>query len=279
VDNYNHSLLKGDPVDTLHITSIQAPGADDLPEMLAVILSDRLGISVLFDRALPWRERLARLDRGAIQLGWLCGTPYVWRADLLRPEITLLAAPVMDGPRYGGKPVYFSEVVVRAESRFRRFEDLKGTRWGYNEPNSYSGYWVVRYQLARLGIYRGFFGKVVEAGSHERALKLILNHRIDWAAIDCTVLEEKFRQDPSLTDQLRVVKTFGPNPIPPWVAHRSVPGGLLERLRDAFLSLHESEDGQIVLRRLHMARFVSVGDADYNPIRRMFLDGLEVRLD
>jgi phosphonate transport system substrate-binding protein len=28
-----------------------------------------------------WQERLRRFDAGRIQVAWMCGLPYVWRAD------------------------------------------------------------------------------------------------------------------------------------------------------------------------------------------------------
>jgi ABC-type nitrate/sulfonate/bicarbonate transport system substrate-binding protein len=60
------------------------------------------------------------------------------------PKLTLLAAPLPAGARYGGKPIYFSDVVVRRDSPYQTFADLRGVTWGYNEPGSQSGYNVVR---------------------------------------------------------------------------------------------------------------------------------------
>jgi phosphonate transport system substrate-binding protein len=262
----------------LQLTSSQAPNASRIPRGVAGYLGARLGIPVTFADDLPWQEREAQLDAGAIQIGWLCGLPYVWRADVPQPAVELLVAHVMAGARYRGEPIYFSDVVVRRESAFRSFGDLRGATWAYNEPASHSGYEVVRYYLATLGEREGYFGRAVEAGSHENALKLILRGRVDGAAIDSTVLEEEIRRSPALAGQIRVVETLGPSPIPPWVIHRGVPPTQREAIRAVLLAMHDDPAGQAILADGHLARFVRVSDRDYDPIRRMARLAAPVRL-
>ena len=82
-----------------------------------------------------------------------------------------------------------SDVIVRADSPFLSFADLRGAVWAYNEPRSHSGYNVVRYHLAAKGMPAAYFGRVVESGSHHNSLQMILQRSIDAAAIDSTVLE------------------------------------------------------------------------------------------
>lgn len=115
------------------------------------------------------------LDRGEAHLGFVCGLPYVWKADSAAPQVELLAAPVMARPRYGNRPIYFSDVVVRADSSLYCFGELRGTRWAYNEPSSHSGYNLVRYKLARLRARDQYFSSVVESGTHQNSLQLVLD--------------------------------------------------------------------------------------------------------
>ncbi len=69
---------------------------------------------------------LEQLRDGSVDVAFLCGLPYVRlcreRPGMLRP----LAAPVLDGARYQDRPVYFSDVIVRRDSPFRSFDDLRG---------------------------------------------------------------------------------------------------------------------------------------------------------
>src|ERR1700745_3446531 len=49
---------------------------------------------------------------GRVDVGFICGLPYVRLADAPDKTVELLAAPVLQGERYRQKPVYFSDVIV-----------------------------------------------------------------------------------------------------------------------------------------------------------------------
>ena len=119
----------------------------------------------------------------------MCGLPSVLRVDKRKPRIELLAAPVMEGDRYDDRPIYFSDVVVRRDNDFHAFADLQGASWAYNEPGSHSGYNAVRHYLATQCDPWGTFSRVVESGSHQASLQMILDGEIDASAIESTVLE------------------------------------------------------------------------------------------
>jgi phosphonate transport system substrate-binding protein len=203
-------------------------------------------------------------------LGVVCGLQYVYsreRGDA--PGIELLAAPVMCGPRYRRQTVYFSDVVVHAQHAARSFEGLQGARFAVNERTSHSGYGVVRHALHERGLGGGFFGSVVESGAHQRSLSLIAAGMVDASAIDSTVLETEFARAPALRQQLRVVETLVPSPIPPLVVSRGVSSAVREGLRAAVLGMHLDPRGSQVLSRGRVHHYVEVRDADYDPIRTM----------
>jgi phosphonate transport system substrate-binding protein len=239
--------------------------------MQAVVaaLSSNLSLPIEFVSEGDWASREAALDNGDIQLGWICGLPYVWKADILSPSLELLAAPVLAATRYENRPVYYSDVIVLKDSNFKRFADLRGARWAFNERRSHSGYNITRYHLASLGESNSFFGKIVEAGSHQRAIKLLLKGEVDSSAIDSSVLETEVRNDPSLLNRIRIIEALGPSPIPPLVVHRNMARDMRERLREGLINLHSTELGKHALEMGAVKRFVAVQDSDYDPIREM----------
>jgi phosphonate transport system substrate-binding protein len=165
--------------------------------------------------------------------------------------------------------VYFSDVVVRSDSRFQSFADLRGARWAINEPSSQSGCGVVRYHLATLGETRGFFGSVIQSGAHQMSLRMILAGKIDASAIDSTVLEQEFENHPALRSRVRLIGALGPSPIPPWVISNRVPLPTRRAVRGALLNMHTDPEGQAILAPGGWARFAPVTDKDYDPIRQM----------
>jgi len=251
------------------LTSCQAPIADAFVEGVAAFLRARLGLAVHCELQIPWPQREARLQAGEIQAGWICGAPYVQMKDHEHAPLSLLAAPVMAAARYSDRLCYFSDVVVRRDSSFLTFGDLRGAVWTYNEPHSHSGYHIVRYHLATLGETSAFFGRVFASGAHQRSLALILDGNADASAIDSTVLDMLTAQEPALAAPLRVIATLGPSPMPPWVVHQRVPLALRQTLTDALTTMHTDALGQTILRQASVARFAAVSDSDYDPIRAM----------
>jgi ABC-type phosphate/phosphonate transport system substrate-binding protein len=79
--------------------------------------------------------------------------------------------------------VYYSDVIVRRDSPITRLEELEGRSWAYNEPASHSGHTVTLYSLVAMGAQPGFLGKVVEAGFHQRAIRLVAAGSVDATAI------------------------------------------------------------------------------------------------
>lgn len=256
-------------MEALTLTTCMAPNMDFFCQELAGYLCARLGLPVTLAINLPWPERERRLDTGEIDAGWICGLPYVWKADRTPGRLTLLAAPVWAGRRYRDRPVYFSDVLVRRDSPFFRLDDLRDAVWAYNEPNSHSGYNVVRYALAQRGQSFAFFGRVLAAGSHQAALELILAGQADAAAIDSTVLALEVVHRPGLAARLRRIDTFGPSPAPPWVVSTNLPAALRQALQAALLGMAADPQGQALLRQADFRRFAPVEDRDYDPIRVM----------
>jgi len=262
----------------LRFTSCQAPIAEAFCAGVTKHVGEQLGIAVEFVDEIPWPQRLREFDAGRIHVCWMCGLPYVWRADQPDPSVELLAALVADGPRYADRPVYFSDVVVRSDGPWSSFADLEGATWAYSEKTSHSGYNAARHRLAQMGRYHGFFGKVVATGSHEASLRLLLAGDVDAFAVDSTVLDLLRRQDSSLAGRLRIVESFGPSPSPPWVIARVVPPELRAAVRGAFLAMSSDPRGRAVFSSGMASRFAVVSDADYDAVRRTARESERVEL-
>lgn len=253
----------------LTFTSCMAANADFIGKKIADCAAEILQIETEFVDNIPWQEREKRFDQGTIQVCWICGLPYIWKADDPLHNIELLVAPVLQGKRYLNQPVYHSDLIVHQDSRFESFSDLEGASWAYNEPKSLSGCYVMRYHLSTLGLDESYFGKVIESGAHQVSLQMILNREIDVAAVDTSVLDQELKKYPEMESKLRAIGTLGPNPIPPWVVSKDVPQEMREKLRTFFLEFHQSPKGLSILNEWNISHFSSVQDQDYDRIRQM----------
>jgi phosphonate transport system substrate-binding protein len=249
----------------LRFATFLAPNMLPVYRFLAERIGNRLGRPV----ELVVGADFDQFERGQADLGVICGLPYVWLAGRHPAPVEPLAAPVLAGARYGGRPVYYSDVIVHRDSPIGCLEDLRGCSWAYNEPASHSGHTVSLYDLVRMGAGPGFFRRVVEAGFHQRAIRLVHSGAVDAAAIDSQVLAVELRAHPYLADRLRVVGAFGPSTIQPVVAASRLPDQLKDEVRELLVELGDDPTARPALDHGLIRRFSPVDDAAYDDIRAM----------
>src|SRR5215210_1749342 len=108
--------------DRVRFASFLAPNMFGVYRFVADYVGEKLGRQAELTVGRSFDE----FAGGEADIGFLCGLPYVELARQPRPPVELLAAPVLRGTRYGGRPIYFSDVIVRADSPFRSFSELRG---------------------------------------------------------------------------------------------------------------------------------------------------------
>jgi phosphonate transport system substrate-binding protein len=248
----------------LRFATFLAPNMLPVYRFLADRIADRLARSV----ELVVGTSFDQFEQGEVDLGVICGLPYVWLAERHPPPVEPLAAPVLAGDRYGGCPVYYSDVIVRHDSPITCLEELRGCSWAYNEAASHSGHMVTLYSLVQMGARPGFFVRVVQAGFHQRAIRLVHRGTVDAAAIDCQVLAVELRDHPDLGG-LRVVGSFGPSTIQPVVAASRLPDQLKDDVRKLLLELGDKPSARPALDHGFIEGFSAVDDAAYDDIRAM----------
>ncbi len=192
--------------------------------------------------------------------------------DRVRPGVWQpIAAPVMRGAHYRDKPIYFSDVVVRAECGCREVADLHGMRFVYNDRQSLSGYYALRDMQARQPGFRP--GRQIASGGHERSLSYLLANRADFALIDSTVLEAwsrvRGRNDRA---RLRSLGRVGPYPSPPLLVRAGLDPDVKAALRRRVLTLHHdtlhhNADQSAELNAAAIKRFAPVDASYYAELR------------
>ena len=198
-------------------------------------------------------ELWEREDMGCV---FMCGYPWAVRTD--RPR--LLAFPVPSPPRYGGRPIYFSDFVVRANSCFTTLEDTFGSRLAYSIESSHSGYNAARHHLLayrtaeRPTLYADTVGPLV---SQRRVLDAVIDGRGDVAPLDSYLLDLWKRHIPEVTAAVRVIATAAAAPIPPLVASPAIDESTCKRLTGALLDAHRDPALAPILEALLLTRFVA----------------------
>jgi phosphonate transport system substrate-binding protein len=252
-------------MDQLRFGTYLAPNIMPVYEAVTEEVGRRLRIST--ELVVETSYESCRRDQN--EVCFVCSLPYVmFEREGISPAEPV-AAPVLAGERYGGLPVYFSDVIVHRDSAIKSFADLRGRSWAYNEPLSHSGYGITRYHLVRMGETEGFFGRVIEAGFHEESMRLVADGEVDASAIDSQVLAVALRDDAVLAERLRVIDALGPSTIQPVAVSKRVPADLRDEIRAVLLAMGEDPSYRERLQLGLVDRFVQVDASSYDDIRMM----------
>ena len=208
---------------------------------------------------------------GRFDLGWVCSTSFV---DLAlgesEPSIQLAGvAWVPDDPDSLGRPVYFGDVCVTAESDAESLADLAGRRIGCNDVVSLSGHYALRLALDELGHDSSSFADLVFTGGHHRSLDALLTGEVDACVVDSVVRIGRSRHDDAVGG-LRVIDRLGPWPVQPLVARRDLDPALLASVRDALLAANDDPEVARALRDAALTHLVPVDARHYEPVRDAF---------
>lgn len=260
----------------LRLITYLAPGLPlELFEAVAEYLGDALGLPANLESesrvSAPSREEPDPFSNDRADIGFMCAPGYYWLSERRPPAVNLVpAAFQFDDPRTGGKPVYFSELIVRSDSRAASLADLRGARWAYNDPCSLSGYFSMLQALMRIGADEHFFSQSFQADALGDIIGAVEGGRADCGAVDSNVFRRSLRENDMLARSLRVLETWGPFPVQPIVARAGLDGDLQRDLAEKLLCMHENARWQRALRRHGVRRFVPMSEADLQDERRVF---------
>jgi ABC-type phosphate/phosphonate transport system substrate-binding protein len=231
------------------------------------LVSQRSGVpltAVPHPAPAPLEELWRREDLG---LAFICGYPFAMGGFAVVP----VAAPVPASPLAAGRPLYASDLVVRADGPYRRLEDTFGARIGWTVEHSQSGFNALRHHLLRhRRAGQDLYGESVgDLQTPRRVIEAVLAGRIDLGPLDSYVHDLLRRHEPQTAAQLRVVATTAPTPMPLLVASAGVPAEIVATLRQALLGFGGSEPDRALLAELCLAGFATVSHEDYAPLLRM----------
>jgi phosphonate transport system substrate-binding protein len=254
---------------TLQAISYLAPNWFEFYQAVTQALARSLGINIQLHqgRSDPLMDPLL-LDHH-LDLAFICGLPWVRRHQMAPDALQVLAAPVMQAARYGDRPIYFADVIVNASSDIFSFEDLSGRSFGCNDLGSNSGYNLVHWHVLNQGYPINICEACVLSGSHQKSLAWVLAGRVDWAAIDSTVLEMALKQYPEWGDRLRMIAVLGPAPMPPIVAAAHLGAARIQQLRSTLL--HPDPELQLAMTRAGVRRYAEQQERDYEILAEMYV--------
>ena len=229
---------------------------------------------VLARAGLPWEvishdapAPLAALwSRDDLGLVMMCGLPFAARI----PAPLLVAAPIPSPARYGGRPVYFTDIVVRADSHFQRLEDTFGGVVGYTLADSLSGGVAWRHLLAPYReaagtrLFRSARGNLIHARG---VIDALVGGDIDVGPVDSYYHALLCQADPVFAAKVRVIASTEAMPIPPLIATAALQDDQLTGLRCALLAVAGAGELTALKEQLLLRGFTVPRVSDYEAVR------------
>jgi phosphonate transport system substrate-binding protein len=230
---------------------------------LAVYLGQKLGRPVELVQRRTYAEANELIERGQVDLAFVCTSAYVAGHDEFGMELLL-------APEVNGEQVYYSVLIVPAGSPAQSMADLQGTVFAFTDPMSHSGRVYPTYLLQQLGVTpEEFFSRTFFTYSHDKAIQAVAERVADGAAVDSLVLDYALQRDPTLAGRIELIHRSPPFGIPPVVTSPNLPPRQKAELRQVLLDMPADPAGRQILADLGFDRFTVLGDDAYDTARQI----------
>lgn len=224
-------------------------------------LAAKLGRPVDLLQRRTYAELNDMVAASQVELAFICTNAYVVGNEQFGMELLL-------APAINGESVYYSQLIVPADSEAETIADLRGRVFAFTDPMSFTGRIYPVYTLQQMGeTPEHFFQRTFYTYSHDRAIEAVADGVADGAAVDSLVLDYALQRDPGLAERIRIIHTSEAFGIPPVVVPATLPPRQKAQLYDLLRTMHEDSEGRVVLDELGIDRFVEVDDAAYDGVR------------
>ena len=242
-DSYVGGWQKDYPVVNYGVISVET-ATDNLKSQKKFVdyASKELGVQFKLFTAAEYSGIMNGLVAGQVQVGWLGASSYASVYDNCK-----CVEPIAGAQDVAGGMGYNSVMIVKADSPYQKFEDLKGKTVARNDANSTSGFTIPTYSWAQMGTPIDSYFNSPLSGGHQQTVTGVLNGTFD-AGFTWTTVNDGFGALRKMIDKgmlkrkdIRVIWTSPLIPTPPVVIMSSLPQAMKSDLIKLFLRLEEND--------------------------------------
>jgi phosphonate transport system substrate-binding protein len=243
---------------------------------VAAAFKEKTGVEMRIFTANDYAGTIQALTGGQIHMAQLGGSGYAsaWIDSNGNVE------PLVANKETDGTLGYHSILIVKADSRAKRLEDLEGKSLAWADPNSTSGYLIPLVSLRQVGIEpEKFFGKTLFSGGHEQSVLGVINGQFDaaftWSSKGHNAGQIRAMIDRGILklDQFRIVWESPLIPNPLIIVRKDMPADMKNALRDFWVDLVKTHPQLAeAAARGKTAGFVPVTHELYQPVLEAALE-------
>jgi phosphonate transport system substrate-binding protein len=231
----------------------------ELLTKLRSYLERSTGYAVQLVQRRTYEEITSLLLSGQLDAAWICGYPFVQYRD----RLSLVAVP-----RWNGKPLYRSYLIISKERQATEVEQLKGDLHAFSDPNSNSGYLVTAALLARQKLRpEQFFRQTFFTYGHRNVVRAVAAGLAQSGSVDGYVWEVMSEIEPDLTGRTRILRQselLGFPPIACAASEREHDAVLA--IKTALLGMKDDPEGAEILGLLRLDGFSNEATSLFDTI-------------
>lgn len=173
-----------------------------------------------------------------------------------------------------GVSTYHGLIFARRDSGIRTARDMRGKRFAFVDKATTAGYLLPLAYFEKHGIknYKTYLRETYFAGTHEDAIRDVLNKKADIGAAKNTVYERMAKDDNRIEKELIILEKSPDVPENGLAVRNEVDDPVKKKLKDALLNMHNDPDGRSVLKNFGARRFIETTDKDYDPVYKYAKD-------
>ena len=242
-------------------------------------LTKELGVPIKWREATDYAGVIEALKAKKIELAWFGPASFARAWIVTDGQAVPLAAEIDKDGGFG----YFGVIIVKQDSPYKTLDDLKGTRFGFADPNSTSGYQAPNFFLTEQGYKPDeFFGSTAFSGSHENSVKMLYEGNFDAVATwwtndkksNMSRMEEKGMIE---ANGYRIIWKSPRLPSDPFTVPAWLPKQMQLDIQNALLEMPGKDPAAYKALMGSSQGFQAVTLEDYQPVIRFVKANLENR--
>lgn len=219
---------------------------------VAQYISEKMGRQVVLIQRKTYDEVNLLMSSGEADIAFMSTGGYASYRGINKVEVLVTQ-------EFEGVDTYYVYIVTNCNDDIKRHSlfDLKGEKFGYSDPLSYSGHIAIAMRIREYGYTSDtFFSHYAYTHSHDKSLWAVKDRAVDGACVDSLVYDYAKRHNPELVKELCIIDSIGPIPSGPVVVQKNMPQKTKDALQQIFLSMHENTAVLKSMKRLLVDRFI-----------------------
>lgn len=164
-----------------------------------------------------------------------------------------------------GSTTYQSVVIANVSSGVNQITDIKGKNMAYGDKASTSSHLIPKSVLAEQGLNAGADYQEHFVGSHDAVAMAVQNGHAQAGGLSRPIFESLVERKIVSPEKVKVLAYSKPFPQYPWTMRSNLKPELKEKIRNAFLNLHDPA----VLKPFKADGFDSITDKHYDVVRNL----------